>query len=115
MDKASRINEAKAYEQDQLARAQGDAQQVVRSAEAFKAERVARAEGEASRFITVLDEYIESKEVTRRRLYLEAMEEVLPGITKFIVDPESGGSMLQFLPLDSQQAETRPTSSGDAQ
>ena len=116
VDKESRINEAKAYEQDKLPRAQGDAEQIVQSAEAVKAERVARAQGEASRFITVLDEYVESKEVTRRRLYLEAMEEVLPGITKFVVDPESGGSMLQFLPLDSQQqSETRSVPSGDIQ
>jgi len=102
VDKESRVNEAKAYEQDKLPRAQGESQQIVQAAEAFKVEQVARAEGEASRFLTVLEEYTISKEVTRRRLYLEAIETVLPGITKFIVDPDSGGSMLQFLPLESE-------------
>ena len=99
VDKESRINEAKAFEQDQIPRAEGAAQQTVQGAEAFKAERIARATGEADRFISVLDEYEKSKEVTRQRLYLEAMEEILPGITKFILAEDNGGSLLQFLPL----------------
>jgi membrane protease subunit HflK len=99
VDKESRINEAKAFQQDRLPRALGDAQQTVQSAEAFKAERIARATGEADRFTSVLEEYEKSKEVTRQRLYLEAMEEILPGITKFILAPDSGGNLLQFLPL----------------
>ena len=99
VDKESRINEAKAFEQDQIPRAEGAAQQTVQGAEAFKAERIARATGEADRFISVLDEYKKSKEVTRQRLYLEAMEEILPGITKFILAEDSGGNLLQFLPL----------------
>lgn len=99
VDKESRINEAKAFEQDQIPRAEGAAQQIVQGAEAFKAERIARATGEADRFISVLEEYQKSKAVTRQRLYLEAMEEILPGVTKFILAPDSGGSLLQFLPL----------------
>jgi len=99
VDKESRINESLAFEQDQIPRAQGDAQQTVQSAEAFKAERIARAIGEASRFLSVLQEYEKSKDVTRQRLYLEAMEDILPGITKFILAPDSGGNLLQFLPL----------------
>ena len=103
VDKESRINEALAFEQDRIPRAQGDAQQTIQSAEAFKAERIAKATGEADRFTTVLDEYLKSKEVTRQRLYLEAMEEILPGVTKFILAPESGGSLLQFLPLTNDE------------
>ena len=103
VDKESRINEAKAFEQDQIPRAEGAAQQTIRGAEAFKAERIARATGESDRFISVLEEYQrseKSKEVTRQRLYLEAMEEILPGITKFILASDAGGSLLQFLPLN---------------
>ena len=99
VDKESRINEANAYEQDRLPRANGAAQQVIQAAEAFKEARVARARGEATRFLAVLNEYQESQEVTRQRLYLEAMEEILPGVTVFIVDQEGSGNLLPFLPL----------------
>jgi membrane protease subunit HflK len=99
VDKESRINQGRSYEQDQLPKAKGGAQVVIQSAEAFKESRVARAKGEASRFLSVLKEYKESKDVTRRRLYLEAMEAILPGISIFIVDAESSGNLLPFLPL----------------
>ncbi len=99
VDKESRINEAKAFEQDRLPRAQGDAQKTIQGAEAFKAEKIAKATGEADRFTSVLFEYNKSKAVTRQRLYLEAMEEILPGITKFILAEGNEGSLLQFLPL----------------
>ena len=100
VDQEARINEALAYEQDQLPRARGAREQIVRAAEAFKQERIEKATGEADRFLSVLEEYEQSKAVTRQRLYLEAMEEVLPGVTKFIVSPDTGGNLLQFLPLD---------------
>ena len=99
VDKESRINNALAYQEDQVPRALGSAQEVIQQAEAFKEARIARAEGEAARFLAVLAEYQKSKEVTRQRLYLEAMEEILPGVTKFIVDPVAGGNVLPFLPL----------------
>ena len=98
VDKESRINEAKAFEQDQVPRAEGIAQQTIQAAEAFKAEQIAKATGEASRFLSVLREYQKSRDVTRQRLYLEAMEDILPGITKFILS-EGSGNLLQFLPL----------------
>jgi len=99
VDKDARVNEARAYEQDKLPRARGDARLIIESAKAFKQERILRATGEADRFLSVLEEYKESREVTRQRLYLEAMEDILPGITKFIVSPDTGGNLLQFLPL----------------
>ena len=99
VDKESRINQAKAYEQDQLPRAEGFAQQTVQSAGAFKVEQIARATGEADRFTSVLEEYQKSQEVTRQRLYLEAMETILPGITIFILNQDSSNNLLQFLPL----------------
>ena len=58
-----------------------------------------KATGEADRFTSVLKEYAESKQVTRQRMYLEAMEEILPGVTKVVITPETGGSLLEFLPL----------------
>ena len=54
---------------------------------------------DSDRFASVLEEYNKSKEVTRQRLYLEAMEEILPGVKKFILTEEANGNLLQFLPL----------------
>ena len=65
--------------------------------------RVAIATGEADRFTLVLQEYNKSKEVTRQRLYLEAMEEILPSVTKFILTEDANGNLLQFLPLTSDE------------
>ncbi len=93
------INLAEAYKEDILPRARGDAARMTQAAEAFKRERVERAVGQAGRFLSVLEEFKKSPEVTRQRLYLEAMEEILPDITKFIVDSDGGGNLLQFLPL----------------
>jgi membrane protease subunit HflK len=99
-DKDRLIKEADGYREDVLPKARGQAQSIIRAAEAYKAERMKRAEGDAARFLTVLKEYEKAKEVTRKRLYLETMEKILPGIRKFIVDPEAGGNVLQFLPLE---------------
>ena len=91
-ERDTKINQARTYENDIIPRAQGDAQRIQREAEAFAQSRVARADGEASRFTSVLTEYNrsqKSRDVTRQRLYLEAMEEILPGINKIIVSPEA--------------------------
>ena len=88
-ERDTRINQARAFEADIIPRAEGDAERIKEGAEAFKQARIARAEGEADRFISILQEYDKSQEVTRQRLYLEAMEEVLPGITKVILSPEA--------------------------
>ena len=98
-DKARIINLADAYKEDILPRARGEAARLRQAAEGFKQQEIARATGEASRFLQVLREFRNSEQVTRQRLYLEAMEEILPGINKFIVDTDSGGNLLQFLPL----------------
>ena len=83
------INQARTYEAEIIPEAEGNAARITEGAKAFRQARIARAEGEADRFISVLDEYQDSKEVSRRRLYLEAMEEILPGITKIILSPET--------------------------
>ena len=88
-DKETAINQAQAYENQMIPEARGQAEQIIQPAQAFKQARIARAEGEASRFSSILQQYQLSKEVTRQRLYLEAMEEILPGVTKIIVSPEA--------------------------
>ena len=103
VDKEARINEALAYQQDQLPRARGDAEKIINAAQAFKQERILKAKGESSRFLSVLEEYKKAKEVTRTRLYLEKMETVLPSVRKYIIEPEAGGNVLQFLPLEEKR------------
>ncbi len=87
-DKERIRNLAEAYEEDILPRARGDAKRFIEEAEGFRAERVNKATGDSERFLSILEEYRKAKDVTRRRLYLETMEDILPGITKIIGDPE---------------------------
>ena len=86
-DKARIINLADAYKEDILPRARGDAARQIEAAEAFRQEKVAIATGQAERFLAILSEYTQSKDVTRKRLYLEAMEDILPGINMILGDP----------------------------
>ena len=99
-DKDRLVKEAEGYREDILPKARGHAQKLIREAEAYMSQRTKRAEGDADRFLAVLEEYKKAKDVTRKRLYLETMEKVLPRVKKFIIDPEVGGNVLQFLPLD---------------
>jgi membrane protease subunit HflK len=99
-DKDKLIQEAEGYSADILPKARGQKQKIIRAAEAYKEERIRRARGDAEKFLAVLKEYQNAKEVTRKRLYLETMEKVLPGVKKFVIDSEVGGNLLQFLPLE---------------
>ena len=99
-DKERIINLADAYEESVIPEARGDAQRFLQEAEGFKAQRVNLATGQATRFTSILEEYLKSPDVTRQRLYLEAMEEVLPGLNKYIISADSGGNLLEFLNLN---------------
>jgi len=99
-DKDRLKKEAEGYREDVLPKARGQAQKMIEEAEAYKAERIDYAQGDADRFLAVLKEYEKAKVVTRKRLYLETMERILPGIRKFVIDPAVGGNLLQFLPLE---------------
>ncbi|MFY0662343.1 MAG: FtsH protease activity modulator HflK [Shimia sp.] len=93
--------QADAYSNRVTAGARGEAAQILEEAEAYRAQVVNEAEGEASRFSAVLTEYQKAPEVTRKRLYLETMEEVLGDIDKVIIDEQSGGSgVVPYLPLN---------------
>lgn len=100
-DKERFINLAQAYEADVLPRIAGEARRITELAQAFKEEQIAKAEGQSDRFLAILTEYRKAPEVTRTRLYLEAMEEILPGITKIVLPPQVGDKILPFLPLNS--------------
>jgi modulator of FtsH protease HflK len=93
--------EADAYANTVLASARGNAAQIIEEAEGYRARVVNEAEGEASRFTAVLGEYLNAPEVTRKRLYLETMEEVLGRVNKVVIDGDAGGQgVVPYLPLN---------------
>ena len=94
---------ADAYAARVLAEARGEAAQTLEEAEGYRAQVVNEAEGEASRFTAVLGEYEKAPEVTRKRLYLEAMEDVLGGVNKIIIDEGAGEGVVPYLPLNELQ------------
>ncbi|MCK4713157.1 MAG: FtsH protease activity modulator HflK [Marinosulfonomonas sp.] len=101
------VKEADTHANRVLAGAGGEAAQVLEKAEAYRARVVNEAEGEASRFLAVLEEYQKAPEVTRKRLYLETMEEVLGNVNKVILDQDvSGGAqgVVPYLPLNQLQS-----------
>lgn len=103
------INEAEAYASKVVPQAKGRAAQILQGAEAYKAQVVAGAEGDARRFELLAAEYKAAPDVTRRRLYLETMQEVLKKVPKVLIDskPGSSGPML-YLPLDKMNARSAP-------
>lgn len=104
-------NEADAYANRVVAEARGKAAEVLEQAEAYRAREVNAAEGEASRFAAVLEEYAKAPEVTRKRLYLETMEQVLGNMDVVILDQSADGAV-PYLPLD-RLTQGRGTSNGE--
>ena len=102
-DKNRMINQAEGYRNDVIPKARGEAEAMIRDAEGFKESRVKRAEGDATKFTTILKEYNKAKSITEKRLYLETMEKVLPGIEKIIIPDKDSGNMLNLLNLNPNQ------------
>ena len=98
-DKERLQNEAERYALSIVPEARGQAQARIQDAEGYKKQVVANAEGEVVRFDKLLDEYRKAPEVTRDRLYIDAMQSVLSNSTKIMVDVEGGNNLL-YLPLD---------------
>jgi membrane protease subunit HflK len=98
-DKEKTIFDAQRYANEQLPLAEGEKQQLINNAEGYKQSRILQAEGEVARFLAVLERYRLGEEVTEARLYIEAMEEILPGLKKIIV-PAQGNGLLSLLNLD---------------
>ncbi|GAA5443510.1 modulator of FtsH protease HflK [Microbulbifer sp. NBRC 101763] len=92
-------NEAQAYANQVIPVARGQAQRIIEEAEGYKARVVESARGEAVRFEKLLAEYERAPEVTRERLYLDAVQEVMSSTSKVMVDVEGGNNMM-YLPLD---------------
>ena len=111
-DKERLQNEAERYALSIVPEARGQAQARIRGAEAYKEEVVAKAEGEVERFNQLLEEYSKAPEVTRDRLYLDALQSVLSNSTKIMVDVEGGNNLL-YLPLDKIMEENKKKGDDD--
>ena len=108
-DRERQKNEAQAYANDIIPKARGSASRLMQEAEGYKQSVIANGEGEASRFRQIVTEYNKAPSVTRDRLYLDTMQQILSNSSKIVVDQKSGGNLL-YLPLDKlmQNAVTDP-------
>lgn len=96
-DRAAFINQAETYANEVIPRARGNAAEAINKAEAFKEQRIAQARGDVALFNEILAEYRLGPEVTRTRLYLEVLEEILPGMEVYILDEQ--GNTIKWLPI----------------
>ncbi len=98
-DQVRIINEAEAYRNDILPRARGQAAREIQEAQGYKEAIIAQADGEASRFEQILIQYERAPDITRQRMYLEKMEQVLSNSSKLMLDQQGGNNVI-YLPLD---------------
>jgi membrane protease subunit HflK len=105
------INEARGYRNNKLPEAEAKAYAMIAQAQAYKAERVNIAKGDSARFSSLLAEYRKAPEVTRQRLILETMDNVLPGADKYLLTGNAGQSLLPLLGLNGP-IQSQPTDFG---
>jgi membrane protease subunit HflK len=89
-DREKAQNEARSYANDQIPRARGEAYRLVSDAESYKQQRIAEAVGDTTRFLALQQEYQKSPDVTRARLYIDAMEKTLPKVKMYVIDSQNG-------------------------
>lgn len=113
-DKATAESVAEGYANDILPRAKGESVKMVQDAEAYKNRVTAEAKGDVARFTSVYEEYRTAKDVTRKRIYLETMEQVLKGMNKVIVDQKPGAQgVVPVLPLPAMQPAVSTKTKGE--
>jgi len=108
-DRDRQKNEGEAYANDVIPRAQGTAARLTQEAEGYRQRVIERAQGDASRFRQIVVEYNKAPGVTRERLYLEAIQDMMSNTSKVLVDQKGGGGSLLYLPLDKLFQMTAPT------
>jgi membrane protease subunit HflK len=109
-DEQREKNQAEAYANGVIPEARGQAQRIVEDANGYREEVVARAQGEADRFSKLLTEYRKAPEVTRQRLYLETMQDLMGNTSKVLMSGEQGQNSLLYLPLDKMMEGRAPLS-----
>lgn len=112
-DKQTAESVAEGYRNDIIPRAKGDAAKMLQDAEAYKSKVIADAAGNASRFKQIYAEYAQAKEVTKRRMYLETMEEIFKGMPKIIAEGGGKGPMT-VLPISMPTAKAAPANTAPA-
>lgn len=103
--------QAEGYARDIIPKAEGDAERLEQEAEAYRRQVVDRARGDASRFTQVFQEYRKAPEVTRKRLYLDTMEDVMSRVSKVLVKVDQGNNVM-YLPLDQVNRSSAATAAG---
>lgn len=98
-DRERQKNEGQAYANDVIPRARGTASRLLQEAEGYRQRVIATSEGDASRFKQILTEYAKAPDVTRNRMYIEAVQQVMGNVSKVMVDVRGNGNLL-FLPLE---------------
>ena len=111
-DSARSVNEATGYANKVLPEAEGQAFAIEAAARAYSAQRVNLAQGEAVRFKVLAEEYIKAPDLTRQRLFLEAMDQVLPAAEKYVFLGQTGHSLLPHLGLTPPAPPARPQAGG---
>jgi len=89
-DRENKINQGRSYANDLLPKARGEARSIVLAAQSYKDQHIAEATGNTTRFLELMTEFNKAPDVTRTRLYLEAMEKILPKLRKYVIDSEHG-------------------------
>ena len=100
-DKNRFINQAQGYQNDIIPKTRGRAEEIIRQSESFNRERILRAEGDVQRFLAVLEEYRKSPDVTKRRMYIETMEKIMPGLKKYIAKLDGNNNLMPLLDMRS--------------
>ena len=113
-DRERQKNEGQAYANDVVPKAKGAAARLMQEADGYKQRVIANAEGDASRFKQVLVEYEKAPGVTRERMYIDMMQQVLTSSSKVLVDQKSGSGSLLYLPLDKLIQSTNPATMAEA-
>jgi membrane protease subunit HflK len=103
-EKETLQNKAAKYRDGIIPVAQGDAEKMIKDAQGYRQAVVSKANGDAARFSSIYNEYTQAKDVTRKRLYLETMEEVMSGMNKMIIDDKAGKGVVPYLPLNELKA-----------
>ncbi|MDP1535563.1 MAG: FtsH protease activity modulator HflK [Burkholderiales bacterium] len=98
-DRERQKNEGEAYANDVIPRARGQASRLTQEAEGYRGRVIEQSEGDASRFRQIVAEYSKAPQVTRDRLYIDAMQQIMSNTSKVLIDQKSGGNLL-YLPLD---------------
>ncbi len=113
-DRERKVNEAEAYREDVVPRARGEAKRILEQAQAYREERVRSARGESERFLSILEEYRRAPEVTRERMYIEAIELAMADVEKVLITQNNSG-VLPFLPIRSLDSGSGSQSSNTSQ